>query len=74
MIRSSILAAVFLVYTAMVSVLDQAFGVGRVLGVTGTPSAVAVGEHGRVASKVVVSAHAVLELIRATPARAGVGA
>jgi hypothetical protein len=28
-IRSSILAAVFLVYTAMVSVLDQAFGVGR---------------------------------------------
>lgn len=53
--------------------LDQVFGVGRVLGVTGTPSAVAVDEHGYVTSEVVVGAQAVLELIRATPARAGVG-
>ena len=58
----------------MVSVLDQAFGVDLVLGVTGIPSAVAVDEHGHVASKAVVSAQVVLELIRATPARAGVGA
>ena len=54
--------------------LDQSFGIGRVFGVTGTPSAVAVDERGHVASDVVVGAPAVLELIRGTPVRAGVGA
>jgi len=54
--------------------LDQSFGVGRVFGVTGTPSAVAVDERGHVASDVSVGAPAVLELLRAAPARIAVGA
>jgi hypothetical protein len=53
--------------------LDQSFGVGQVFGATGTPSAVAVDEQGRVASEVAVGAQGVLDLVRATPLQAKVG-
>jgi peroxiredoxin len=53
--------------------LDQVFGVGRVFGSTGTPSAVAIDEDGRVASEVAVGAQAVMELVGARPARTGAG-
>jgi thiol-disulfide isomerase/thioredoxin len=43
-------------------VLDQQFAVGRSFGASGTPSAVLVDAHGRVASEVAVGAPGVLEL------------
>jgi thioredoxin-related protein len=46
--------------------LDQAFGVGRVFGATGTPSAVLIDEAGRVASDVGVGRPAVLAILGAT--------
>jgi peroxiredoxin len=45
-------------------VLDQQFAVGRVLGASGTPSAVLVDAEGMIASEVAVGAVAVLELAR----------
>jgi thiol-disulfide isomerase/thioredoxin len=45
--------------------LDPHFGVGRVFGVTGTPSAVVLDEHGNVASEVGIGATAVLALAEA---------
>jgi thiol-disulfide isomerase/thioredoxin/uncharacterized membrane protein YphA (DoxX/SURF4 family) len=48
--------------------LDPGFGVGKVFGVSGTPSAVLVDEQGRVASEVSVGAQSVLALAGAIPA------
>jgi thioredoxin-related protein/uncharacterized membrane protein YphA (DoxX/SURF4 family) len=48
--------------------LDPGFGVGRVFGASGTPSAVLVNEDGRVASEVSAGAQAVLALAGAIPA------
>jgi thioredoxin-related protein len=53
--------------------LDPVFGVGQVFGATGTPSAVAIDEEGRVASEVGVGAPAVLALLGA-PVDKGVAA
>jgi thioredoxin-related protein len=53
--------------------LDPVFGVGQVFGATGTPSAVAIDEEGRVASEVGVGAPAVLALLGA-PIDKGVAA
>jgi thiol-disulfide isomerase/thioredoxin/uncharacterized membrane protein YphA (DoxX/SURF4 family) len=46
-------------------VLDPGFAAGNVFGARGTPSAVLLGEDGRVASEVAVGAPAVLELLGA---------
>ncbi|MDX6381014.1 MAG: hypothetical protein QOI57_2038, partial [Rubrobacteraceae bacterium] len=43
--------------------LDQEFSVGRAFGASGTPSAVLVNEHGRIASEVAIGAPSVLELL-----------
>jgi len=42
--------------------LDQSFAAGRVLGVTGTPSAVLVDAEGNIASGIAVGAPSVIEL------------
>lgn len=43
-------------------VLDEGFAIGRLVGATGTPSAVVIDRRGRIASEVQVGAPSILEL------------
>ncbi len=56
---------------SMPIVLDDAFHTGRLLGVGGTPSAVAIGADGRIAASPAVGGPAVLELLSSSSERAG---
>ena len=49
--------------------LDQRFATGRLFGASGTPSAIRVGEDGKIASKLAVGGPSIMEMIR-TPAPA----